>query len=65
MVWVGRWRQSAAGGGEGFELLEGGDELGRPRPAVLEVQLGAAAGEREAAGDVRQSVAMPTSAWVP
>ena len=56
---VGRWRLSAAGGGERFELLEGGDELGRPRPGVVEVELRAAAGERETTGDVQQAVAQP------
>jgi hypothetical protein len=54
---VGRWRLSAGEGWECFELLEGSDELGCLRPCVLEVELCAAAGEREAAGDVQQPVA--------
>ena len=49
---VGRWWLSAGERWERFEFLEGGDELGCPRPCVLEVELCAAAGEREPPGDV-------------
>lgn len=34
---------SAGGGRERFEFLERGEDLGRPRPCVLEVELRAAA----------------------
>src|SRR3954453_15393123 len=54
---VGGWVRSAAGGGEGLELLEGGEQLGGPWPVVLEAQLAASAVERESCGDVQQSVA--------
>src|SRR5436309_2553849 len=58
LVWWGRWRLVSAGGGhERLEFLERDEELGRPGPGVLEVELGAAAGERESTGDVQQLVA--------
>src|SRR4051812_19636889 len=47
------------GGGEGFELLERGEQLCRPWPVVLEAQLAAAAVECEPTGDVQQPVAQP------
>ena len=56
---AGWWRRSAAGGSERFEVLEGGEQLGRPRPGVLEVKLAATAGEREPPGDMQQPVADP------
>ena len=59
MVVVSPSGRSAGEGWEGFQLGEGGCELGRPRPGVLEVELGAAAVEREPAGDVQQAVAQP------
>jgi len=66
---------SAGGGWQGFELLEGGGELGCPWPVVLQSQPSAAAMEREPGGDVQQPVAQPlgsalasspesSSAWV-
>jgi hypothetical protein len=45
---------SAGGGWECFELRERGRELAGPQPVVLEAQAGAAAVEREPAGDVQQ-----------
>ncbi len=42
---------------ECFELLERGEQLLGPGPAVLEVQFRAAAGEREPSGDVEEAVA--------
>src|SRR3954451_11969934 len=53
---VGRWVRSAAGGGEGLELLERGEQLCGPWPVVLEAQLAAPAGEcaaRAPAGGLR------------
>src|SRR4051794_41326318 len=49
---VGRWVRSAAGGGEGLELLERGEQLCGPWPVVLEAQLAAPAVECEPTGDV-------------
>ena len=48
---------SAGCGWERFEPFERGLELCDPGPGVLEVELGASAGEREPAGDVQQPVA--------
>src|SRR3954449_8174042 len=56
---VGRWVRSAAGGGEGLELLERGEQLCGPWPVVLEAQLAAPAVECEPTGDVQQPVAQP------
>jgi hypothetical protein len=47
---------SAGRGRERLELLERGEELGRPRPGVLKVELRTAAREREPASDVQQPV---------
>ena len=56
--WVfGRRCVSAAGGWQRLEFLEGCEQLADPGPCVLEVELGASAGEREAAGDVEELVA--------
>lgn len=52
-------RSAAAGGCERLELLERGEQVAGPGPGVLEVQLGFAAVEREAAGDVQELVAQP------
>jgi hypothetical protein len=49
-----------AGGGERFEFLKRGEELRGPRSCVLEVELRAAGGEPESAGDVQQPVASQT-----
>jgi hypothetical protein len=57
--WGGWWLVSAGRGRERLEFLKRGDEFGRPRPCVLEVELRAAAGEREPASDVQQPVAQP------
>ena len=48
---------SAGRARERLELLECGEEFGRPRPCVLQVELAAARGEREPGGDVEQAVA--------
>src|SRR4051812_34332795 len=56
---VGRWGRSAAGGGEGLEFLERGEQLCGPWPVVLEAQLAAPAVECEPTGDVQQPVAQP------
>jgi hypothetical protein len=53
----GPGRRSAGGGWEGFEPPEGGGELFGPGPGALQVELRLAAVERQAAGDVKQSVA--------
>src|ERR1019366_9280022 len=47
---------SAGRGRERLELLGRGEELGRPRPGVLKVELRTAAREREPASDVQQPV---------
>ena len=54
---VGGRLRSAGGGLERLELVEGRGELGDPGPVVVEVELGAASGEREPAGDMQQPVA--------
>src|SRR4051794_38553830 len=56
---VGCAARSAGGGGERFELVEGGEQLGGPWPVVLEAQLAASSVDREPCGDVQQSVAQP------
>lgn len=59
------WPESSAGvvavsrWGECFERREGGDELGRPRLGVLEVELAVAAGEREPGSDLQRPAADP------
>src|SRR5438270_3422354 len=56
--WSCRWGlSSAARGRERLEFLKRGDELARPRPCVLQVELGAPAGEREPRADMQQPVA--------
>jgi hypothetical protein len=50
---------SAGRAGDHVEFLERCFECFGPRPRLGQVQLGAAAGEREAGGDVQQSVAQP------
>ena len=42
-----------------FSVGEGGQQLGDPRPGVLEVKLRSAAREREPPGDVQESVTQP------
>ena len=42
----------SAGGGECFELVEGGEQLLGPRPVVLQAQLAASSVEREPGGNV-------------
>jgi hypothetical protein len=54
---LGRRCVSAAGGWQRLEFLEGCEQFADPGPCVLEVELGASAGEREAAGDVEELVA--------
>ena len=48
---------SAGWGGQRVELLKRGFERFGPRPGGGEMQLGLAGGEREAGGDVHESVA--------
>ena len=52
---VDRGGQSAGGGWELFELVEGGEELVSPGPVVLEAELGAPTRERQAGGDCPRS----------
>src|ERR1039457_3533000 len=63
VCWGRRWgRRPAVSAGRGLErlvFLERGVELGCPGPGVLEVWLGAPAGEREPAATVQQPVAQP------
>ncbi len=50
-------RAQPGAAGERSELLKRGEELGCPGPGALQVELGAASGERQAPGDVQQLVA--------
>ncbi len=56
---VGGLVRSAGGGGERFELVEGGEQLLGPRPVVLQTQLRVTAVKCESVGDVQQPEAQP------